>query len=163
MKRIIFFIAFSSLALASQPAISAGNNTGPGCGVGKTVFDGDTGTGAHIGANILNSLLSQSSSQTSGTSGCDTTTQVNNEQQKEKFVASNMDSLSADMAQGEGEHLATLASLMGLAEKDYAQFYELTQTNYEKIYSSPKTDATKMLTALNNEMAMNPQLATYVQ
>lgn len=162
MNKKILFIAFASLALTSQPAIS--KDPGAGCGLGEALIDGETGVGAHVGAWALNRLiLPQSFSQTSGILGCDTTQMVNNDYQKEKFVASNMDNLSADMAQGEGDHLTILASLMGVAEEDRAKFFELTQKNYDKIYSSPKTDATMMLSALSNEMAMNPHLATYVR
>ena len=162
MIKNILLITFASLALASQPAFS--KDTGAGCGIGKKLLDGETGVGAHVGAWALNKLiLPQSFSQTSGILGCDTTQTVKNEYQKEEFVAENLDSLSVDMAQGQGEHLSILASLMGVAKEDRVEFFELTQKNYSKIFSSPKTDATMMLTALNKEMAMSPQLVTYVR
>lgn len=162
MNKTVFFIILSSLALISQPAMS--KDKGAGCGIGNKLMEGEAGVGAHVGAWALNRLLlPQSSSQTSGILGCDVTQQVNNDHQKKDFVASNIDSLSVDMAQGEGEHLSTLASLLGVAEVDHAKFFELTQKSYDKIYSNPETDATMMLSALSNEMAMDPQLATYVQ
>lgn len=162
MKKIVFLAMVTSLALTSQSAISA--ESGAGCGIGKKVMEGESGTGAHIGAWFLNhALLPQSSSISSGILGCDTSQQVNNDQQKEKFVASNINNLSVDMAQGEGEHLATLASLMGVAEGDQAKFFELTQKSYSSIFSTPKTDANMMLSALNHEMTLNPDLAAYVQ
>jgi len=162
MKKIVCIIAFSSLAFASQPAMSS--DTGPGCGIGKHLLSGESGIGANVAAWFLNhAILPQSSSQTSGILGCDTTKQVSNDQQKEKFVASNMDSLSVDMAQGEGDHLTTLASLMGVEEKDHAKFFELTQTNYGTIFGNTETDADMVLSTLNKEMAMSPNLATYVR
>ena len=163
MKKLVLVAMLTSLAFASQSAM-AGSSDGSGCGIGKTLLKGDSGVGAHVGAWILNHiLLPQSSSQTSGILGCDTTTTVQNEQVKEIFVASNIDSLSVDMAQGEGEHLATLAALMGVAKDDQAKFFELTQKSYSSIFSTPKTDANMMLSALNHEMTMSPDLAVYVQ
>ena len=162
MKKIVFLAMVTSLALTSQSAISAENASG--CGIGQKVMEGESGTGAHIGAWILNQMiLPQSSSITSGILGCDASKQVNNDQQKETFVASNINSLSVDMAQGEGEHLTTLAALMGVAEDDQAKFFELTQKSYSSIFSTPKTNANMMLSALNHEMTLNPDLAAYVQ
>lgn len=162
MKKVIFLTMLASLALTSQPAFSG--ESGSGCGIGKTVLKGESGVGAHIGAWALNvMLLPQSSSMTSGILGCDPSKTVNNDQQKEVFVASNMDSLSVDMAQGEGEHLTTLATLMGVTKNDQAKFFALTQRSYSSIFSTPKTDANMMLSALSHEMTMNPELAIYVQ
>lgn len=162
MNKKVFFIVLSSLAFASQPVMA--KDYGPGCGIGKFLVNGQSGMGPHIGAWFLNhAIFPQSFSQTSGILGCDATQTVSNEHQKEEFVASNMDNLSVDMAQGEGDHLTILAALMGVAEEDHAKFFELTQKNYDKIYSSTETDANMMLSALSNEMALDPQLTTYVQ
>lgn len=161
MKKTVFLIILSSLALTSQPAMAS--DYGPGCGLGKFMVNGQSGVGPHVGAWFINKLLPQSFSQTSGILGCDVTQTVSNDNQKEEFVASNMDNLSVDMAQGEGDHLTTLASLMGVAEKDQAKFFELTQKSYSTIFGSPETDASMVLSSLSNEMAMDSQLATYVR
>lgn len=154
-------MAVAAITMASQPAMS--KDYGPGCGIGKTLLEGETGVGAHVGAWFLNTqILPQSFSQTSGILGCDVTQQVNNEKQKELFIAENIDDLSVDMAKGQGDHLIILASLMGIAEKDQPKFFELTQTSYPTIFSSSTTDADMMIAALNSEMAVNPDLATYV-
>ena len=161
MKKILSVVILAALASVSQTGIA--KETGAGCGIGKKIMEGESGTGAHLAAWALNNMiLPQSLSQTSGILGCDTSQQVNNDKQKELFIASNIDSLSVDMAQGKGEHLSILASLMGIARADQETFFELTQEKYASIFSSTDTDAHMMLTALNTQMAGKPELASYV-
>jgi len=138
-------------------------NDGAGCGLGKIVLEGKSGTGANIGAAILNLLGVQTFAMTSGTSGCDTTTTVqNDDKQREEFVASNMDNLSVDAAQGQGNYLASLAHIMDIQEQDKGSFYSLTQSRYEDLFvKSEKAD--DVLAALDLAMASDAQLAKYIQ
>ena len=55
MKKIVFLAMVTSLALTSQSAFSGENASG--CGIGKKVMEGESGTGAHIGAWALNNLI----------------------------------------------------------------------------------------------------------
>ena len=161
MKKLALLL-LTSLAFMSHSALAT--EKASGCGPGKLVLEGESGVGAHIGVVVINHIVQGTAfSVTTGTFGCDSSKTVSNEYQKEIFVASNIDSLSVDMAQGEGEHLTTLAALMGVAEDDQAKFFELTQKSYSSIFSTPKTDANMMLSALSHEMTMNSDLAIYVQ
>lgn len=163
MKKTMFAIILASAAAVSvQPAMAA--NTGAGCGIGKAVFDGQSGMLPNIGAWVLNYFIApQSFSQTSGILGCDTSTQVNNADLKENFVAQNMDSLSIEMAQGQGDHLVTLASIMEISADDRGDFYSMTQDSYGKLFASAQVESSDLLAALATEMSAHPQLNKYVQ
>ena len=145
------------------PLSSYANTDGAGCGLGKLILEGKSGTGANIATSIINSIYgNQTFAMSSGTSGCDTTTMVNNEvQEKEVFVASNMDNLSVDVARGQGDYLASLAHIMNIQEQDKSAFYSLTQNHYEDLFVS--ADSFKeVLVALHVAMASDSDLSKYI-
>ncbi|MDH5183817.1 MAG: DUF3015 domain-containing protein [Gammaproteobacteria bacterium] len=159
MKKIALTLATMALTLSSIPAMAA--ETGGGCGVGKVLLEGQKGVGANVGASILNQvLLPQSSSMTSGIMGCDTTQVVKNGHDRETFATANRDELSVEMAQGQGNHLASLADIMGISEQHRADFYSLTQKKYESLNGS---DSAMMLGALDSAMSSHPALSVYVR
>ncbi|MDH5301509.1 MAG: DUF3015 domain-containing protein [Gammaproteobacteria bacterium] len=139
-------------------------NDGAGCGLGKVILGGKSGAGVNVGASILNSIYgNQTFAMTSGTSGCDTSTVVQNDnKQREEFVASNMDNLSVDAAQGQGNYLASLAHIMAIQEQDKGTFYSLTQARYEDLFVKSEKPA-EVLAALDLAMASDSQLAKYIQ
>ena len=47
------------------------------------------------------------------------------------FVASTFESLSEDLARGQGEHLASLAMMMGVAVEHQPAFFSLHRTGIE--------------------------------
>jgi hypothetical protein len=63
------------------------------------------------------------------------------------------------MAQGQGEHLASLATLLGVAEKDQPAFFVLVQKQFTTLLESGKTTPLAMLQALQAAMARDPILA----
>jgi hypothetical protein len=160
-KQIVMGLTFVAMAASASAALAEGTS---GCGIGKVVMEGRSGKDANLIASILNQvLIPQSFSQTSGLMGCDTTKAVSNEYQRDTFVASNLDNLSVDIAQGQGDHLSALAGLMGIADKDKAAFYSVAQANYTNLFNSPQTTSKDMLGALNTAMLTNPDLAKYVR
>lgn len=161
MKKLALGIALSASVAAFSTAQA--EETGAGCGVGKVIFEGQSGVGINIVAALVNDFLSGSFSITSGTMGCDSTQTVMNDQQKEIFVAMNMDNLTVDMAQGQGDYLNSLASMMGIEEQDKNSFYNLTQDNYEKIVGENQTQATQVLASLEQVMLEDEYLAKYIQ
>ena len=52
------------------------------------------------------------------------------ERKTEMFVASTFESLSEDMARGQGEHLASLATMIGVPVEDQPAFFALAQDRY---------------------------------
>ncbi|RLA03409.1 MAG: hypothetical protein DRQ54_10800 [Gammaproteobacteria bacterium] len=71
----------------------------------------------------------------------------------EEFVQSNFDQLRSDMAVGEGEYLASLASLLSIDDADKQQFYSLTKNNFNKLFVSPETTPQELVKNLNKEVA----------
>ena len=63
------------------------------------------------------------------------------------------------MAQGRGEHLASLATLLGVPEDAHPEFFALVQEKYTVLVGSHDTTAVTMLQALQASMAERPTLA----
>ena len=157
MKKLIVLSA--TLLITAMPVVQA-QETGAGCGVGSTILDGKSGKGANIGAAVLNTLASNTSSMTSGIFGCDTTQTVSNDQATEIFVASNMDQLSSEVAQGGGEFLTVLADLMGIADEDRVAFHRVAQENYDSLFLT-EGDAKRVIESMEVAMLNDTSLSKY--
>lgn len=155
-RKIILATAASLMLL---PMSVMATEKGAGCGIGKEIMKGKTGTGAHVVAAILNAVIIPNTFfMTTGILGCDVSQQVQNEQNREVFVASNMDNITRDVAQGQGEYLASLANIMGIQEEDKQDFFSITQKNSEKLLSAK--DANELLAYLDNSI-QGSKLAKY--
>ena len=76
------------------------------------------------------------------------------------FAAANYDSLSQEMARGGGEHLASLAELMGVPEQSRPEFYAMAQTRYAGLVESGDATPTAMIRTLQAGMEAHPILST---
>ena len=150
-----------SLALGLLMATQAMADNGPGCGLGATVFKGKKGLIPHILAGTTNGTsYNQLFGITSGTLGCSDDAVVKKDKEQEVFVASNLDSLSIDMAQGNGAHLDSLASLMGCTGEVSADFARMTQEKFNTLFPSDATGTTELLQGLKREIKADPTLAS---
>jgi len=161
MKQIVksaaLFLAVSSISTVSF----AGE--GSGCGLGQTVFKGQSGLMANVLAATTNGTAgNQTFGLTSGTSGCNAEAVVKNDSQREIFVAANLDNLSQEMAQGHGDHLASLAAIMKVESKDEAAFYSLAQNEFGNIFKSDAVDANHIMASLDSAMLQDQNLAKYI-
>jgi hypothetical protein len=95
----------------------------------------------------------------SGTSGCTNDGVVMADQKVDIFAAINFENLSQEMAQGHGEHLTSLATLMGVPAEYQAEFFALTQDKYTTLVKSGETTPVAMIKALSEAMAAHPVLA----
>ena len=75
------------------------------------------------------------------------------------FAQINFDNLAQDMAQGHGEHLASLATLMGVPAEHQAEFFALTQERYTSLVKTGEASPVAMIKALNDAVATHPLLA----
>ena len=158
MKKILGLTIVLAFALA--PMALAENN-GSGCGLGKKVFEGQRGLIPNILAATTNGISGNNTfGMTSGTSGCDADAVVLQDKEQEVFVSANLDSLSQDMATGDGQYLHSMATLMGCGDGAYADFANLTQTQYETLLPSADTAPMTFLTGLKQQMAADPKLAS---
>ena len=160
-KEILIGIALTAMIPAS---VAFAAETGGGCGLGKVILQGKTGTTNNAAASFLNGyFFPPSFAMTTGTSGCDVNKVVSNDRQRDVFVAFNLDNLSADIAKGQGDYLVTLASVMGIADEDRSAFFTLAQSKYTALFTSSDTGAREMLSALDSTMLADSQLAKYVK
>jgi len=152
-----------ALLLLTSPVIAFADN-GPGCGLGAELWKGQTGLVAHTSAGTTNGTFSSPlSGLLSGTSGCDNPGMVSNEYQKKVFVSMNMDDLAQDIAKGSGDHLSSLASLMGIDSNDQNAFYSLAQQSYDHIFVSSTDDYSNVIAALDDVMRADDHFVRYVQ
>jgi hypothetical protein len=95
----------------------------------------------------------------SGTSGCTNDGQVWASEKANVFAAINFDNLAQDMAQGHGEHLTSLATLMGIPADQQPTFFAMTQERYAYFVKAGESSPGAMIKALNDAVATHPTLA----
>src|SRR2546426_6266797 len=120
----VLFGMQAGLEMAAKP------DTGPGCGLGKLAWS-DYSLQKNIGPQVLMATTngtfgSQTFGISSGTSGCTNDGKVMAEQKTTMFAEINFENLAQEMAQGHGEHLASLATLMGVPVDQQPAFFALT-------------------------------------
>jgi len=155
------------LPLCAGVGWAANPDTGPGCGLGKLVW-ADYSNQKSIAPQVMMATTNGTSgSQTfgisSGTSGCTNDGTIMSDYKVNVFAAANYDSLSQEMAQGGGEHLASLAALMRVPEEQRAEFFALAQAQYPRFAQSSDGSPAAMLKTLHEGMAQHPTLARLTQ
>ncbi|MGH7829327.1 MAG: DUF3015 domain-containing protein [Candidatus Binatia bacterium] len=138
-------------------------DTGPGCGLGKMVW-ADYQKQKSIAPQVMMATTNGTSgSQTfgisSGTSGCTNDGTIMSQYKVTVFAAANYDNLSQEMAQGGGEHLASLAALMGVPEEHRSAFFALAQAQYASLIQSGDRSPIAMVETLQSGMATHPTLS----
>src|SRR2546430_13003832 len=166
-KKLILVQVVVAFAVFSATAALAAMNpdTGPGCGLGKVAW-----AEYKHQKNILPQVLMATTNGTFGsntfgisfgTSGCTNDGKWMAEQKVTMFAEINFENLSQEMAQGQGEHLASLATLMGVPAEHHAEFFAMTQERYTSLIQSGETTPVAMLKALNGAIAGHPVLAQF--
>jgi hypothetical protein len=137
---------------------------GPGCGLGQLVFASQPKTVMHqvLGATTNGTFGAQTFGISSGTSNCTNNGQIVKNEQVNVFASINFENLSQEMAQGQGEHLASLATLMGIPAQDQPAFFSMTQEKYSALVESGQQAPVAMLNALQSAMSANPTFAKLV-
>lgn len=158
---LLAVVAF--VGMQSGMALAMNSDNGPGCGLGKLAW-GDYKNQKSIAPQIMMATTngtfgSQTFGISSGTSGCTNDGTVMAEHKTTLFAELNFENLSQEMAQGRGEHLASLAALMGVPAEQQAEFFALTQEKYQTLVRSGEQQPVAMLTALHEAMAAHPVLA----
>lgn len=165
MKKVIMLGAVGVfLAVQGGFAMAAGNpDTGPGCGLGKLAWQNyphQKVIGIQTMEATTNGLMgNQTFGITSGTSGCTNDGKFWAEHKVNAFAALNFENLAQDMAQGHGEHIASLATLMGIPADQQPAFFAMTQEKYASLVTAGETSPVAMVKALNEAVATHPMLA----
>src|SRR5437867_9397878 len=167
MVRKLFVLAFVAVFVGIPAvAFSAPNpDSGPGCGLGKLAWS-DFKHQKNIGPQVFMATTngtfgSQTFGISSGTSGCTNDGSVWAEHKVTMFAEINFENLSQEMAQGRGEHIASLATLLGVPAEHRAEFFAMTQERYTSLIQSGETTPVAMLKALNGAIAGHPVLAQF--
>jgi len=156
-----------TLAVCMLPLIAATSthvaaDSGPGCGLGQQVFAGQSGLAPHVLAATTNgSSYNQLFGLSFDSLGCNGEAVITASYQRNVFVAGNFDNIARDAAQGGGEHLESLASLMDMSDQDAERFYQLTQTQYDALFGQPVSDHEAWLIQLDAALQADPLLSQY--
>ncbi len=152
----ILFGSQAGLAMAANP------DTGPGCGLGKLAWSDYKGQ-KEIAPQVLMVTTNGTGMNTfaisSGTSGCTNDGKIMGEHKTTVFASLNFDALTAEMAQGQGEHLASLATLMGVPAERQGEFFAMAQERYTSLVQAGETSPVALVKSLNDAIAGHPVLA----
>ncbi|MBI3994604.1 MAG: DUF3015 domain-containing protein [Nitrospirae bacterium] len=156
MKKYI--LAVIGAMLFSSSAFAAGYGDA-GCGLGSLLFGETPGPVQILAATTNGTSFNQAFGITSGTSNCDAKGIVLAERQQEEFVANNFSGLAKEMAAGEGEHVTTLAGMLGCPTGHQSRFNTMSRKNYSTIFASDATTPAEMLGAVKTVMENDLELS----
>ncbi len=150
-----------TIALATGPMVLSAAETGPGCGWGSILMDGQSGVAPSVLAATTNGTFgNQTFGMTSGTAGCDTSVPIH--RAAADFLDDNMEKVARDMSAGQGESLETLAKLMGIQGQDKEIFFSVTHENFSVIFPNDSVGSTEVMAALQEVLKKEPRLARYL-
>lgn len=164
MKKVLLLSVAVFFGMQAGLAMAAGNpDTGPGCGLGKLAWQDYKGQ-KEIAPQVLMATTNGTFGSTTfgistGTSGCTNDGKIMGEHKTTMFAELNFENLSQEMAQGQGEHLASLATLMGVPAEHHAAFFAMTQERYTSLVQTGEASPVAMVKAINDAIAGNPVLA----
>jgi hypothetical protein len=154
---VLFVVGLAATSLAEHP------DKGPGCGLGKLAwadYDAQKNIAPQVMMATTNGTFgSQTFGISSGTSGCTNDGVIMGQHKVNAFASLNFGNLSQEMARGEGEHLASLAALMGVPAEQQAEFFAMTQERYLALIEAGERSPVAMVKALNAATASHQVLA----
>jgi hypothetical protein len=162
-KKVIMLSVAVLFGMQAGLAMAANPDTGPGCGLGKLAW-ADFSHQKNIAPQILMGTTNGTFSSnlfgiSSGTSGCTNDGKVWAEHKTTMFAQLNFENLSQEMAQGQGEHLASLATLMGVPAEHQPAFFAMTQERYTSLVKTGEASPVAMVKAINDAIATHPVFA----
>ena len=156
LAMILTFLSISTGWATPNP------DTGPGCGLGKKLWEGWKGQkqiAPQMFMSTTNVTGSYSFAISSGTSGCSNDGRIWDSERASLFIGINYASLSEDMARGGGEHLASLATLMHVPLEHQPEFFTMAQERYTSLVNAGEDDPVVIAEALQNTIMTHPILA----
>jgi DUF3015 family protein len=160
MKSKTVCLAMTFAVVSSQAGFGlAGWGDGPGCGLGKMVFENEPKSILlqHLGSTL--NVPSQPFAISTGVSGCTNNGLIVKEEQTTIFAGHNFENLLQEMAQGRGEHLAALATLLGVPPHRQPEFFALVQDRYHSVVQAGDASPKAMLAALRVSLPEHPGAA----
>ena len=143
---MVFSFGGAGIALATHP------DNGPGCGLGKLAWS-DYPHQQSVWAQNLQvttnlTFFSQTFAISSGTSGCTNDGTIFASEKVNVFAAVNFDQISQEMAQGYGEHLTSLATLMEIPTNQHQNFFSMAQEKYTTLIQVNKIPSHALMKVL---------------
>ena len=161
-KKVIMLSVAVLFGMQAGLAMAANPDTGPGCGLGKLLW-ADYAHQKNIAPQVMMATTNGTGMNTfaisSGTSGCTNDGKIMAKYKTTVFASHNFENLSQEMAQGQGEHLASLATLMGVPAEHQAAFFSVTQERYTSLIKTGEASPVAMIKAINDAIATHPVLA----
>jgi len=74
------------------------------------------------------------------------------------FSRVQLERIKTDMAVGGGEHLASLATLLGVPPYHQPEFFSLTKENFSTLFSTEPTTAEELMARLDHQLDAHPAL-----
>ena len=131
MKKVTLAITF---ALASMSSFAAQNNVG--CGLGSSIFNGQSGLFPQVAAATTNgSSGNQTFGITFGTLGCAKDGVVQSSMKSAMYIDSNRLTLARDAAAGQGESLDGLMAVMAVPAADQAAVAALLKARFATVFA----------------------------
>ncbi len=165
MRTLLAMVGLLFTLTIASSAIAAGYGAA-GCGPGSVVVNQSNEMGHQLVASMMNMSwgyagipTSQMSAITSGTSNCGKSGLILAEKEPNVFVENNYQTLAKEMAAGDGEHLKTLAGLLGCAPNQTNHFATFAKENYDSIIVSEQGTPSEMLASLKKGLSSDPELA----
>lgn len=163
VKKVLLLSVVVLFGMQAGLAMAANPDTGPGCGLGKLAW-ADFKNQKNIAPQVMMATTngtfgSNTFGISSGTSGCTNDGQVWADQKVTMFALLNFENLTQEMAQGGGEHLASLATLMDVPAEQHPAFFAMTQERYLSLVQAGETSSVAFVKSLNDAIAKNPVLA----
>ena len=109
-------------------------------------------------SGTLENTTNASSKFTSSTSPGSDSGESAQKEQALAFSRVQLERIKTDMAVGGGEHLAALATLLGVPSDNQPQFFALTKANFSTLFSSEQTTAEELLARLDSQLDAHPAL-----
>ena len=164
---LVLLVAMTIALGGTGIAVAEHPDNGPGCGLGKLAW-ANYPNQQNIGGQVLQATTNGSFGTntfgiSSGTSGCTNDGTIFASEKVNVFTAVNFENLSQEMAQGHGENLTSLATLMGIPAEHQPEFFAMTQENYTTLIKSGETSPIAVIKALNESIATHPVLAKVTQ
>jgi hypothetical protein len=162
-KLIQIQLALLLVGMSVGSVLAANPDNGPGCGLGKLAWS-DYKHPKNIAPQVMMATTngtfgSQTFGISFGTSGCTNDGQVMATRKSDVFVVSTFESLSEDMARGQGEHLASLATMIGVPVEDQPAFFALAQDRYRVLMEKGEDSPLAIIKAVQEAAVGHPVLA----
>jgi hypothetical protein len=129
-----------------------------GCGLGSLAFGDQKGMIQIVAATVNDILVPQTSAITTGTSNCTEDGVALIDRERALFAEANFDVIKQEIAMGQGENVAVLASLYGCDGTSVGSFGSAVQASYGTIGKS--ASAPEMLDAIDGVVRSNAALST---